>query len=297
MGGFTIRNPPPEPLMPKLRTLHITADPFFTAVLVCEFKAPPSTLLKICCRDADVEMTFDPDYKGCKDFTPLLSWVSGYIDRIENARAPFRVLHIRSSYLTQYDNDTVTLRFYSSPHPFDAPSSLSHVPEPHVEMSLSNTSPGDRCSPPDYFQKSFYRIAPYLPLSKIEYLFLDRIPSMEKPHDTFGVMTGVHTLHISGEHTSALLDVLTFEDSGDHDDKASLQLPLLSRVLTVTLHDTPLRESKHALEFIRDRAKRGCAIQTLRLSDCRDGSLGVLEKLRRKVPLVEWDGEGEVVLF
>ena len=70
--------------------------------------------------------------------------------------------------------------------------------------------------------------------------------------------------------------------------------PLLSALRTVALHHTFLRESKHVLEFVEFRTMYGCAIQAFYLLECRGISPMWLQELRRKVLVVEWDGQEEM---
>ncbi len=292
-----LSNPPPKPLVPKLRTLHLAANPFFISRLVNALNPPLTTITtNLWCKSDKLEVAHDTDHTGYVEFAWILTWVSGRIKRLEEVCTPLRVLHVRSQYGDENSDsdDSFTLRFSPFPFPFDS-TSPSQVPKPPLELKSGAGSF-------DYFQESLFRITPYLPLSKIEYLFLDHIVSMDEPQHVFGEMTSVHTLYISGDETMALLFVLTLwpdledEDGDNPDNEAATQLSLLPAVRTVVLHDALLEKWSFTLEFFESRAKCGCAIQTFRISECRSISPVFLQRLRRNVPVVELDGQGEMDL-
>lgn len=293
IDGIALPDSPKSVKLPHLQELRLCGDPYPTSLLINSFDFPLSTKVVLRCTHLN-EKVDEPNSPECPHFDCLLTWISQYFQRLEEAKVPVRALQVREP--TNFAGYVIRLRFWTNAQiPDWLPEPLSRSP-PQLELDFTQFYKDE--GPLHYFQKNLWRITSHLPLSAIEYLHLDNIPVMKHADEVFEALTRVRILHVSGcqRRAPALLKLVTprpkvnNEETKDIDsEEIDLQNPLLPLVHTLILQNTRLPEPKFGLNFVKRRARLGCAIQTFRVWDCKNVYPSWLEELRKQVDVVEWD--------
>ncbi|KAJ3491117.1 hypothetical protein NLI96_g929 [Meripilus lineatus] len=291
-------NRSPSVKLDHLKVLRLEGGPVDTGMarLSLELDVPSSTISSIMSRH--LLFRRENDSRGAyPELAPLLSFYQRYLESRRRDPIFAGVLHIRPEF---DDSSDANFRLWFTQErigDIDDFGKLGGVADLYLALD-SFDDPQDSSKEPvvSYVEAIVSTVISQLPLSSVHTLYLEDIPSISDTEKAFQGLTGVQTLIIEGGDATRILRDLIIALPRDKSSQKKTRseegilLPALSNVVLASVSFSS--GSGDVLTFVANRSRLKHAVPTLKLSKCKHVSPRWLQKLRRYVAKVEWDGLG-----